>query len=202
MAPEIALKPLKMPSQKRSWATYNAILEATTYILIEDGYEALTTNHVAARAGVSIASLYQYFPNKESLVATLHHHHAHSTRQIIQEKLLITRDAPLIERIDIFVDTIIEIHNMEPELHHIFQQEMPRLIQDVIIKEGNDTFLEAMILLTDNASTIGIGKSNLAWDIRVLVHTLIHQGIIDRKADVSSGLLSHELKIILRKILL
>ena len=50
-----SLKPLKIPTQARSWATYHAILEATTYILMEQGYESFTTNHVAERAGVRIA---------------------------------------------------------------------------------------------------------------------------------------------------
>src|SRR5262245_46026413 len=48
-----------------------AILDAAAEILAEGGYAALTTNHLAERAGVSIGSLYHYFPNKEAIIATL-----------------------------------------------------------------------------------------------------------------------------------
>ena len=92
---EQSFKPLKMPTQARSRLTYQSILEATAYILIEDGYAHLTTNHVAERAGVSIASLYQYFPNKESLVVTLHHEHAQSTRAQIQQAFVNAENASL-----------------------------------------------------------------------------------------------------------
>jgi AcrR family transcriptional regulator len=61
-----SVNPRKQPKQDRSQATVQAILTATTHILTEDGYDQLTTNRVAERAGVSIGSLYQYFPNKEA----------------------------------------------------------------------------------------------------------------------------------------
>ena len=51
--------------------TVEAILDATARVLVREGYARTSTNRVAAVAGVSIGSLYQYFPNKESLVAAL-----------------------------------------------------------------------------------------------------------------------------------
>jgi AcrR family transcriptional regulator len=71
MRRSIELSPKKLPTQARAWATYAAILEAAARILEQRGYEALTTNHVAAEAGVGIASLYEYFPNKQSIVAAV-----------------------------------------------------------------------------------------------------------------------------------
>jgi len=65
------LSPKKTPRQERSRATVEALLEATTDILIREGYTKLTTNRIAERAGVNIASLYQYFPGKEAIVAEL-----------------------------------------------------------------------------------------------------------------------------------
>ena len=62
------LTPRKEPTQKRSIELRNSILEAATYILKKEGVLAFTTNKVAERAGVNIASLYQYYPNKESLL--------------------------------------------------------------------------------------------------------------------------------------
>jgi AcrR family transcriptional regulator len=66
-----ALKPRKKPTQDRSAATVEAILEAAIRILGRDGWARFTTTRVAARAGVSVGSLYQYFPNREAIVAAV-----------------------------------------------------------------------------------------------------------------------------------
>lgn len=70
-APETSKNPRKSPSQPRSRATYLAILEATAHILEAEGLDAANTNRIADRAGVSIGSLYQYFPGKTAIFAEL-----------------------------------------------------------------------------------------------------------------------------------
>jgi AcrR family transcriptional regulator len=67
--PDIA--PRKPPRQRRARVTVEILLEAATRILDRDGLEGFTTNHVAEVAGVSIGTLYQYYPNKAALVAAL-----------------------------------------------------------------------------------------------------------------------------------
>lgn len=66
-----SLKPRKTPSQGRSVETVSVILEAAARILEERGLDGYTTNAVAERAGVSIGSLYQYFPGKDALTVAL-----------------------------------------------------------------------------------------------------------------------------------
>src|SRR5262245_22578633 len=61
----------KTPKQSRALFTMNAVIEATEQVLERDGFAGLTTNRVAERAGVSIGSLYQYFPHKEALLVAL-----------------------------------------------------------------------------------------------------------------------------------
>jgi len=75
MAMQTTKSPRKRPTQRRSQQTVAAILEATARILIDDGYDQLNTNRVAEVAGVSIGSLYQYFPNKQALVLALAESH-------------------------------------------------------------------------------------------------------------------------------
>ena len=65
------LLPRKKPRQQRSHATVAAILEAAAHILEKMGLDSYTTNAVAARAGVSIGSVYQYFPNRDALTRAL-----------------------------------------------------------------------------------------------------------------------------------
>ena len=64
----VLLEPRKSPVQARSAASVDAILEATIQVLLGVGKERLTTTKVASRAGVSVGTLYQYFPNKSALL--------------------------------------------------------------------------------------------------------------------------------------
>ena len=74
------LEPRKSPVQARSAASVDAILEATIQVLLQIGKERLTTTRVALRAGVSVGTLYQYFPNKSALLqAALRRHLAEVT---------------------------------------------------------------------------------------------------------------------------
>src|SRR5262245_2757752 len=79
-----ALAARKAPRQPRAQATVEAILAATADLLEKSGYARLTTNHVAQRAGISIGSLYQYFPSKEALCHALaeRHYRRHAARYL------------------------------------------------------------------------------------------------------------------------
>ncbi len=66
-----ALTPRKTPAQARGQATFDAILEAAAQLIGRDGLDGFNTNAVAERAGVSIGSLYQYFPGKDAIMAAL-----------------------------------------------------------------------------------------------------------------------------------
>ena len=90
MIQAIDFAPKKQPKQARAKATMEAILDAATRLLETEGYEAVSTNRVAEVAGVGIGSLYEYFPNKQSVVAaTL----ARAIRAIVDETTLSLRTA-------------------------------------------------------------------------------------------------------------
>ena len=74
MRSKLQLSPKKRPSTPRGEQTYRAVVTATARLLERDGYEALTTNHVAHRAGVGVASVYEFFPSKHALVAAVVEH--------------------------------------------------------------------------------------------------------------------------------
>lgn len=71
MRSKLQLSPKKRPSTPRGEETYRHVVAATARLLERGGYEALTTNHVAKRAGVGIASVYEFFPSKHALVAAV-----------------------------------------------------------------------------------------------------------------------------------
>lgn len=76
----VPLTPTKLPRQRRAWVTFDSILDATARLLQTSGYDGLTTNHIADRAGVAIGSLYEYFPDKETIIAEL-------TRRTLREMM-------------------------------------------------------------------------------------------------------------------
>ena len=68
---QVSVNMRKIPKQQRSKFTIEAILDATAQLLEGEPASAITTNHIAARAGISIGTLYQYFPNKSAVLAAL-----------------------------------------------------------------------------------------------------------------------------------
>ncbi|MEN7536999.1 TetR/AcrR family transcriptional regulator [Aurantiacibacter sp. DGU5] len=88
----------------------DAILEATTHIVLRHGYEGMTTNHVAERAGVSIGSLYQYFPSKEALVAAVLQKNADDNFAVMAGVLEQADGLPLAEVIRLSVEAMAQLH--------------------------------------------------------------------------------------------
>lgn len=81
-------KKRRNPKQARAQATVNAVLEAAFQILEQDGEARLTTNLIAERAGVSIGTLYQYFEDREAILAAMGQRQAEATRERITNIIL------------------------------------------------------------------------------------------------------------------
>jgi AcrR family transcriptional regulator len=116
----------KKPNQERAKATVEAILTATARVLIKDGYDGASTNRIAAAAGVSIGSLYQYFPSKEALVGTLLDRHMAQMVSVFEETVERIADAPLEVATRELVKAMILAHAIDPKLHKIFAEQLPR----------------------------------------------------------------------------
>lgn len=87
-------QPRKWPKQPRSRATFDALLDATARVLEEEGYAALTTNRVAERAGASIGSLYEYFPDGDTMVALLVAREVRSVLDALEKSMEARHDEP------------------------------------------------------------------------------------------------------------
>jgi AcrR family transcriptional regulator len=101
------LEPRKSPIQARSTASVDAILQATLQVLQAVGKEQLTTTKVAARAGVSVGTLYQYFPNKSSLLQAVLRRHMEDVFGAVEQVCLKQRGAPLAEMSVALVDAFL-----------------------------------------------------------------------------------------------
>ena len=119
---------MRAPRQARAQQTVGVILEAAKRVLIQEGYEAATTNRVAEVAGVSIGSLYQYFPNKEALIASLAEAHLDEILRLVRDGLSHAADLPLPEAVRRLVSAMLRVHQVEPELHRVLHEQVPRLL--------------------------------------------------------------------------
>ena len=115
---QVKTTPRRRPRQTRSKATVDTILEATARVLIAEGFDGLTTTAVAEAAGVSIGSLYQYFPDKEALVAEIRRRYEHGFRERLIALVRELNDLPLDEAIARCVRALIEIHLEDTGLHN------------------------------------------------------------------------------------
>jgi AcrR family transcriptional regulator len=117
----------KRPRQARAQATFDAVLEAAAALIARQGYAATTTNHIAARAGVSVGSLYQYFPNKTAILVGLLERHIREMQPAIAAAL-----ADLDDSSTAFEDglrrlfvRLLAMHDEHPRLHEVLSEEVP-----------------------------------------------------------------------------
>lgn len=106
--------PRKDPRQDRSRSLCDAILVAAARIFDRLGYDAATTNHVAELAGVSVGSLYQYFPNKDALVTALHERHTEEVAAVLAAAL--AADLPTADVVRRLVADLFALHRERPRL--------------------------------------------------------------------------------------
>ena len=120
-------KARKLPRQDRSRRLVATILDATARILARDGYAQLSTNAVADIAGVSIGSLYQYFPNRDALVTAVVERHGERVHATIVAAVGEAAPSSLAEAVRRIVAAVVTAHRIDPELHAVLEAEMPKL---------------------------------------------------------------------------
>lgn len=98
-------KPRKTPTQSRSRVTVEAIFEATIQVLLSEGMARLTTTRVAERAGVSVGTMYQYFPNKQALVIALNERYLNGLAERVEATCARMAGQPATEMVAALIET-------------------------------------------------------------------------------------------------
>ena len=119
------VKTRRQPKQERARIMVEAALEATQLLLAEIGYEATNTTRIAERAGMSIGSLYQYFSNRDEIIAELQRRHHEQTSIILEEAFLEAEDMQLEDAVRRLVRATVDLHRHEPELHRVLTEVVP-----------------------------------------------------------------------------
>src|SRR5262249_33345832 len=194
------LSPRKTPRQERSRATVDALLEATTDILLREGYAKLTTNRIAERAGVNIASLYQYFPGKDAIVAELRRRHGDEQRAALRQVLAERTTGDLESTIRSLVSMGVAGHAHAPRLHRVFTEEIPALAYRDIVAVDAPLF-DAMRRFLQ-AVAVDVRDIDLAmWMISTISGAVIHRAAVERPEDLSTRLIPEELITLLCRYL-
>ncbi len=186
--------PRKRPEQDRSRATVEAIVDAAARILVKGGYEAFTTNRVAERAGVSVGSLYQYFPNKEALLSELMRRHVAEIERGVEEMAEMAKTAPLADIVRVGIEQNVTSHLIDPDLHRVLSEEVPRLG----VLDWKAAFIERMeervrSALEARRSEIAVRDIGLAvYIVTRSVEAVIHNAVCERPKELASGALAEE----------
>jgi AcrR family transcriptional regulator len=115
----------RRPKQRRARQTVEAVLDAVVRLLKRDGSQAITTNRIAEVAGVSIGSVYQYFPDKRAIFTALHQRHVDQIDRMVQTKLVEHAASSIEELVRAMVEAMVEAHATDPELYELLMTEVP-----------------------------------------------------------------------------
>jgi AcrR family transcriptional regulator len=121
------LRARKVPTQVRSQETVIVILEASARILESHGLHAFNTNAIAARAGVSIGSPYQYFPNKDAILLALIGRFEEALHDAVLNTMQGGRGQELKPRLRLLVRALVMAHYDRPRLNRVLEAEEERL---------------------------------------------------------------------------
>lgn len=119
------LTPRKEPNQERSKETVENIVSATAHILEKDGFEKISTNRIAEKAGVSIGSLYQYFPTKDAIFSFMMERYVKSQTEMV-DRLIEERkeNADLKETVRIIISAIMESKIKQSKFQKMFAEKV------------------------------------------------------------------------------
>lgn len=184
-----ATSPRKRPRQARAQATVEAILEATAQLLSEVGYAKTTTNRIAERAGVSIGSLYEYFPNKDALLVAL-------MEQVLDESFAAfagtverMRVAPLPAAARTIIDVLIESKRTRAPLIRALATSAPAGPRERFLRQWHRRACEAILLVLRDRDEVA-DCPDLDLTVFVLVNGVY--GVLDAALVERVGLLEEE----------
>jgi AcrR family transcriptional regulator len=183
MKKHMAKKARRRPRQWRSRQTVEAILDAVVRVLKREGRRAVTTNRIAEVAGVSIGSVYQYFPDKQAILVLLHRRHLEQIDRMVERKLIEHAASPLDELVEAMIGGMLEAHSTDPELYEMMATEVPHRA------EGTQAFSVRLhgafrLALAARAKELNQGRDpeTMAFVLANLLDGLSHAALFRRPA--------------------
>jgi AcrR family transcriptional regulator len=179
MARRPLTKPRKHAAQERSRATVDALIEATARILVRDGFDKASTNRIAQAAGVSVGSLYQYYPGKEALVAAVIERHQRALFEVVRGVVAEAAAQPIETGMRRLVAAAVEAHRLDPKLHRVLAEQTPRTgtLEDVEVfnREAYGLFRAYLESHRDELRAVDLDLASFVCvtSIEALTHTAV-----------------------------
>lgn len=121
------IKPRKIPKQSRSQRTRKEILEATAHLLNDRSLHEVSTNHIAQKTGISIGTLYKYYPNKDSILADLSLMYMQEDAELFEKLFEKYKGRNLDDLIEETVEALMQIHRKDARVRGVVYQNFERL---------------------------------------------------------------------------
>src|SRR6201996_8497251 len=119
------IRPRKTPQQDRSRQTRDDILKATAHLLNRKPFGEVSTNHIAKKTGISVGTLYKYYPNKDAILADLSLEYMRRDAALMAE--VFARGGGRAKLLDAVVDALMEVHQSEARVRGVVYQNLERL---------------------------------------------------------------------------
>lgn len=198
------IQPRKQPIQARSRATVSAILEAATRILTATESTAFSTNAVAEMAGVSIGTLYQYFPSKEAILGEIGRRHAEEMRSIVVTALSEAQSNEVDGAVSSLIKAFIAAHASQPSLHlALIQHRAEHFAQDAPLGEIDAMEMVRTFLAAEMPDAGPDRLDTTAFVTATLVHETIHTAARERPdllhSDLFAAMLGQAVKACLKQ---
>ena len=148
----VAFEPRKTPVQARATVTVEAISEATVQVLLSRGTQRLTTTRVADRAGVSVGTLYQYFPNKQSLLFAVLEDHLERVTKEVEDACEHARHKPLTEMIKEVVEAFVDAKIARADISVALYKIAPDVGGLALVKRVTQRMRKAIVRMLESAT--------------------------------------------------
>ena len=200
MARRPLTRPRKNASQERSRATVDALVEATARILVKEGFDKASTNRIAEVAGVSVGSLYQYFPSKEALVIAVIQRHQQELMQVARGALAEVATLPMKQAVRRLVAAAVEAHRVDPKLHRVLAEQIPRTGKlgdvEVFNREAYGLFRSYLESHRDEFRALDLDLA--AFVCVTSIEAVTHTAVIHRSEMLSEELVNEATRLIVR----
>jgi len=167
VASQSVFKARKTPVQARSTVTVEAIAEATIQVLLHAGLERMTTTRVAARAGVSVGTLYQYYPNKQALLFAVLQAHLDKVGAALEEACRVSQNQPLNEMVRTVVEAFVDAKMERPDISVALYQIAAGVGGDTLVDRNRRRWQKTMEEVVGTASDASFAE--LSFAVRMMI---------------------------------
>lgn len=196
--------PRRLPSQRRAQDTVGVLLDATERVLSRVGWAATTTNKIAEAAGVSIGTLYHYFPTKEALVEAVVHRMWQDELEALRAEASVLAERPLEEAIEVLVGVLADVAGKKLELYRRWYGEASNLGQlGLGLVMTDEAVAMVRVALEHHRARVVPEDLGFAADLVVkTVMAVVRTATRDYRSQLATGQLQRELSAMIQRYLL